>query len=114
MVVTQCHDYPISFDVNQHSNYIGGHVVSLESMIPFVIYKDPIHVKANDIRQIEAAVKWANEQDLNIVIVGGRDSWINPKILVENNIPVILLGVQVTPYRRFEPIHIPYLSLIHI
>ena len=80
----------------------------LESMIPFVIYKDPIHVKANDIRQIEAAVKWANEQDLNIVIVGGRDSWINPEILVENNVPVILLGVQVTPYRRFEPIHIPY------
>ena len=63
----------------------------LESMIPFVIYKDPIHVKANDIRQIEAAVKWANEQDLNIVIVGGRDSWINPEILVENNVPVILL-----------------------
>jgi len=80
----------------------------LESMIPFVIYKDPIHVKANDIRQIEAAIKWADEQDLNIVIVGGRDSWINPKILVENNVPVILLGVQVTPRRRFEPIHIPY------
>ena len=33
----------------------------LESMIPFVIYKEPIHVKADDIRQIEAAVKWANE-----------------------------------------------------
>ena len=80
----------------------------LESMIPFVIYKDPIHIKADDIRQIEAAAKWANEQDLNIIIVGGRDSWINPKILVENNIPVILLGVQVTPWRRFEPIHMPY------
>ena len=80
----------------------------LESMIPFVIYKDPIHIKADDIRQIEAAAKWANEQDLNIIIVGGRDSWINPKILVENNIPVILLGVQVTPWRIFEPIHMPY------
>jgi imidazolonepropionase-like amidohydrolase len=80
----------------------------LESMIPFVIYKDPIHIKADDIRQIEAAAKWANEHDLNIIIVGGRDSWINPKILVENNIPVILLGVQVTPWRRFEPIHMPY------
>ncbi len=80
----------------------------LESMIPFVVYKEPIHVKANDIRQIEAAINWSNEQDLNIVIVGGRDSWVNPKILVENNVPVILLGVQVTPRRRFEPIHMPY------
>ena len=80
----------------------------LESMIPFIIYKEPIHVKANDIRQIEAAVNWANDQDLNIVIVGGRDSWINPELLVKNNVPVILLGVQVTPRRRFEPIHLPY------
>ena len=80
----------------------------LEAMIPFIIYSEPIHIKANDIRQIEAAVKWAKEEDLNIVIVGGRDSWINPKLLVENNVPVILLGVQVTPRRRFEPIHTPY------
>ena len=80
----------------------------LESMIPFIIYKDPIHVKANDVRQIEAAVKWSNKHDLNIVIVGGKDSWMVPELLVENNIPVILLGVQVTPRRRFEPIHLPY------
>ena len=80
----------------------------LESMIPFIIYKEPIHIKANDIRQIEAAINWAKEHELNIVIIGGRDSWINPKLLVENNIPVILLGVQVTPARRFEPIHLPY------
>jgi len=80
----------------------------LESMIPFIIFKEPIHVKANDVRQIEAAIKWANEYDLNIVIVGGRDSWMIPELLVKNNIPVILLGVQVTPRRRFEPIHTPY------
>ena len=80
----------------------------LESMIPFIIYKEPIHVKANDIRQIEAAVNWANKHDLNIVIVGGRDAWINPELLVKNNVPVILLGVQITPRRRFEPIHTPY------
>ena len=77
-------------------------------MIPFVIEKEPIHIKANDIRQIEAAVNWASEHDLNIVIVGGRDAWINPELLVKYNIPVILLGVQVTPRRRFEPIHLPY------
>ena len=80
----------------------------LESMIPFIIYKEPIHVQANDIRQIEAAVKWANKHKFNIVIVGGRDAWMNPELLVRNNIPVILVGVQMTPRRRFEPIHTPY------
>ncbi|GIS54374.1 hypothetical protein Ct9H90mP29_14160 [bacterium] len=33
---------------------------------------------------------------------------VNPELLVKNNVPVILLGVQVTPRRRFEPIHLPY------
>ncbi len=87
----------------------------LESMIPFIIYKEPIHVQANDIRQIEAAVKWANKHKFNIVIVGGRDAWMNPELLVRNNIPVILVGVQMTPRRRFEPIHTPYKapSMLH-
>tara|TARA_B100000989_G_scaffold243944_1_gene190997 strand:+ start:1011 stop:2330 length:1320 start_codon:yes stop_codon:yes gene_type:complete len=80
----------------------------LESMIPFIVFKEPIHIKANNVRQIEAAVKWSTKHDLNIVIVGGGDAWRIPEILVEKNIPVILLGVQNTPRRRFEPIHTPY------
>jgi len=80
----------------------------LESMVPFIIHKEPIHVHANDIRQIEAAVKWANKHDFNIVIVGGWDAWRNPELLVKHNIPVILLSVQTTPRRRYEPIHTPY------
>jgi imidazolonepropionase-like amidohydrolase len=80
----------------------------LESLIPFVVFKEPIHVKANNVRQIEAAAKWSTKHDLNIVIVGGADAWRIPEILIEKNIPVILLGVQNTPRRRFEPIHTPY------
>ena len=80
----------------------------LESMIPFIVFKEPIHIKANNVRQIEAAAKWSSKHDLNIVIVGGADAWRVPEILVEKNIPVILLGVQNTPRRRFEPIHTPY------
>ena len=80
----------------------------LESMIPFIVFKEPIHIKANNVRQIEAAVKWSTKHDLNIVIVGGGDAWRIPEILVEKNIPIILLGVQNTPRRRFEPVHTPY------
>ena len=80
----------------------------LESMIPFIVFKEPIHIKANNVRQIEAAVKWSTKHDLNIVIIGGGDAWRISEILVEKNIPVILLGVQNTPRRRFEPVHTPY------
>ena len=80
----------------------------LESMIPFIIFQEPIHIKAYDIRQIEAAINWSNKHELNIVIVGGDDAWVNPQIFVNNNVPIILLGVQKVPSRRYEPIHTPY------
>ena len=80
----------------------------LESMVHYVIDKNPIHVKANDIRQIEAAINWAKKHDLKVVIVGGRDSWMNTDLLIRENIPVILTTIQTTPRRRYEPIHLPY------
>lgn len=82
--------------------------LKLESMIHYVIDKNPFHIRANNIRQIEAAVDWSKKHDLKIVIVGGRDAWMNPKLLVKENIPVILLSIQTTPRRRHEPIHLPY------
>ena len=72
----------------------------LESMVHYVIDKNPIHVKANDIRQIEAAINWAKKHNLKIVIVGGRDSWMNTDLLIRENIPVILTTIQTTPRRR--------------
>ncbi len=80
----------------------------LESMIPFIIHNEPVHIKANDIRQIEAAIDWSKKHKLDITIIGARDAWINPELFVKNNVPVVILGVQVTPRRRFEPIHITY------
>ena len=77
-------------------------------MVHYVIDKNPIHVKANDIRQIEAAINWAKKHNLKIVIVGGRDSWMNTDLLIRENIPVILTTIQTTPRRRHEPIHLPY------
>ncbi len=80
----------------------------LESMVHYIIDKNPIHIRANGIRQIEAAINWSKKYDLKIVIVGGRDSWMNPELLVKENIPVILTNIQTTPRRRHEPIHLPY------
>tara|TARA_B100000131_G_scaffold74587_1_gene70973 strand:+ start:6564 stop:7883 length:1320 start_codon:yes stop_codon:yes gene_type:complete len=73
-----------------------------ESMIPYVEAKLPIFVHANEIRQIEAAVNWANRHELKIIIVGGKDAWLNTEILLENKIPVIYEVVTALPSRRFE------------
>ena len=46
-----------------------------ESMIPYVEKKLPIFVHANEVRQIEASISWANRHNLEIIIVGGKDAW---------------------------------------
>ena len=73
-----------------------------ESMIPYVEKKLPIFVHANEIRQIEASISWANRHKLKIVIVGGKDAWRTTDLLVKNKIPVIYEGVTSLPFRRFE------------
>ena len=73
-----------------------------ESMIPYVEKKLPIFIHANEIRQIEASISWANRHKLKIVIVGGKDAWRTTDLLVKNNIPVIYEGVTSLPFRRFE------------
>ena len=80
----------------------------LESMIPYVIEKKSIFIHADEARQIKSAIKWANENDLKIIIVGGADSWRLADLLVKNNIPVILNRVEKVPMRRFEQVHLPY------
>ena len=35
----------------------------LEALVPYFVNGEPIHIRANDIRQIEAAIKWANKHE---------------------------------------------------
>ena len=73
-----------------------------ESMLPYVEKKLPIFVHANEVRQIEASISWANRHNLEIIIVGGKDAWRTTDLLVKNRIPVIYEGVTSLPSRRFE------------
>ena len=73
-----------------------------ESMIPYVEKKLPIFVHANEVRQIEASISWANRHNLDIIIVGGKDAWRTTDLLVKNRIPIVYEGVTALPYRRYE------------
>ncbi len=73
-----------------------------EAMIPVLERKVSVFIHANEIQQIQAAVAWAKEEKLKMVLVGGRDAWRVINLLKENNIPVIYSPVLTTPMRRFE------------
>ncbi len=82
--------------------------VRWEAMIPVLKKELPVFVHANEIRQIEAAVDWASEAGVRMVLVGGQDAWRVTDLLKEKQIPVIIGGVLTTPMRRWEPYDTPF------
>ncbi|MGY8780217.1 MAG: amidohydrolase family protein [Fidelibacterota bacterium] len=87
---------------SRHAEDYHNEDLRLESMIPYVQGKRPIYIHANEVRQIEAAVNWSKRQELNIIIVGGRDAWRTVDLLRINKVPVIYEVVTALPNRRYE------------
>ena len=79
-----------------------------EAMIPVLKGEVPVIIRANEIRQIEAAVDWASEENLKMVLLDGYDSWRASGLLKEKNIPVIVADIHRLPERRWEGYDTPF------
>ncbi len=79
-----------------------------EAMIPVLEGEIPVVVVANNIQQIEAAVAWAVEEGLRLIIWGGADAWGVTDLLVEHDVPVIVSGTNRRPSRRWEDFDAPF------
>lgn len=73
-----------------------------EALRPVFDSSMPVFVNANEIKQIQAAVDWAAQENIKIVIVGGKDSWRVAELLKRKDIPVIAGPVHDTPTRDWE------------
>jgi imidazolonepropionase-like amidohydrolase len=71
-----------------------------EALMPVFDGKLPLFVHASTLAQIEAALAWAKEMQLKIVLVDGEDAWRVASQLKENDIPVILGPATSLPARR--------------
>jgi len=79
-----------------------------EAMRPYVTGKLPITVHAVELRQIKAAVNWAQTNHFHIVIAGGRDAWKASALLASNRVPVIYNAVYALPSSETEPYDVHY------
>jgi len=79
-----------------------------EAMIPVLEGKVPVWVNANDLAQIQAAITWAEQESVRLVIVGGRDAWRVTSQLKAKSIPVIVTDVLNAPSRRWEDYDLVY------
>ena len=74
-----------------------------EAMIPVLAGKVPIIVHANEIQQIQAAVAFASEHKLKMILFGGYDAPRCAQLLKKHQIPVIVGGVYRLPQKRHDP-----------
>ncbi len=64
----------------------------LASLGPAVSGEMPVIFPAQSVNQIKEAVKFAEEQKLKPIVVGGRDAWRMTDYLVEHKVPIIYTG----------------------
>jgi imidazolonepropionase-like amidohydrolase len=80
-----------------------------EAMIPVLQRKVPVVVWAREVQQIQAAVAWAEQENIDLIIGGGHDAWRVADLLKQKNIPVLAGGIHRLPVRRFEAYDEPFL-----
>ena len=80
----------------------------LEALSQVLEGKKKVIMLASAKRDIEGAIEFAEEQDLEIVIAGGRDAWKVKDLLVEKGIPVILGRTQSLPAEEDDPYDQPF------
>lgn len=82
--------------------------IRLDAFGPVLSGKTPIIVRANDQRSIQAAVAFADEYDLKLIIFGGHDAVRCAELLKKHDVPVIIDSVLRRPRRRHEPYDAAY------
>ncbi len=76
--------------------------IRLEAMLP-VIHRDmPLMATAHDARQIQAAISFAAEQNVRLILFGGHDAIACADLLKQYDVPVIVDSVHRTPRHRHE------------
>lgn len=79
-----------------------------EAMIPVLEGKLPVIVDANEIRQIQAAVAFAERENIKLIVSGGYDAPDCAELLKRDNVPVIISSVHRNPSRRGDAYDAPF------
>ncbi len=74
----------------------------LSAMRSVITGEQPVVVAADELRQIQDAITWTEQEELDIVIVGGRDAHFIATQLAVKEIPVIITTVLDAPERDWE------------
>ncbi len=74
-----------------------------EAMIPALDRDIPVVVAADEVQEIQDAIRWAEDEGLRLVIRGGEDAIYVADHLADAGVPVILTSTMDAPDRDWEP-----------
>jgi len=79
-----------------------------EAMIPVLKGNIPVFIRANEMQEIQAAIDWASEENVKMILVDGYDAWRITDLLKEKDVPVIITEIHRLPMRRWEGYDTPF------
>lgn len=82
--------------------------VRFESMRGVFNRSKKVFVHAGGSREIEAALLFSKRYGFEMVLVGGRDAWLQTALLKEQNVPVVLGTTHSLPGREDDDTDLPY------
>jgi imidazolonepropionase-like amidohydrolase len=81
--------------------------MALEALAPFARGEAPIVMRADEEDDVRAAVRFASENGLKLVIAGGLEAWRCAELLKEKDVAVLLKVLRL-PARESDPYDAPY------
>jgi len=79
-----------------------------EAMLAVLDGRIPVIAEAGEIRQIQAAVAFAEREKVKLIINGGYDAPYCADLLKRNQVPVIVNSIHRNPMRRNDPYDAPF------
>ncbi len=86
-----------------------------EAMLPVLSGQLPVMVHAEDVRQIKAALRWAETNQFKIILAGALDAWRIADQIAKQRVPVIFEHTFTQPTRDTDSYdaHFRAASLLH-
>ncbi len=82
--------------------------IRLDAMLPVIAGDVPVLAIAHKAAEIQAAVSFAVEQKIRLIIFGGHDAEYCAALLKKYDVPVIIDSTHRKPSRRYEPYDVAY------
>jgi imidazolonepropionase-like amidohydrolase len=75
----------------------------LAALIPYLTGQKPVMIEAYHEAEMRAALTFAKEEKLRLILSGGHDAWKLTDVLKKADVPVVLGPVMALPNERHDP-----------